>query len=87
MKTSLESLVTQTFTGKTFLASEFHDVGDIVYDIYDQEVCPIDEFIGKKITKAEVVHFSEGDVGLAFTFDECDDRIFFHVNCNITIQD
>lgn len=87
MKTTLESMVTQTFKGKIFLQSEFHDSGDMVFDIFDQEVCSIDDLIGKKIIKVRVVHLSENDVGLAFTFNGFSDPIFFRDNCNITVSD
>lgn len=86
MKTSLESIAVQAFKNKRFVASEFHDAEDMVYDIFDQEACQAGDLVGKKITKVELCHM-ENDVGLALTFKGVNDPIFFYATCNITVED
>jgi hypothetical protein len=89
-KESLESLVAETFIGKIFLRSEFHDAGDDIYGLRSNEkICTIDDLIGKKIIYAEPVYIGEGDMGVGFKFEgiDFDDVIGFYNNCEITISD
>lgn len=87
MKISLESIVEQTFENKRFVASEFHDAEDTVFDIFDQAVCQAGALVGKKITKATLHHMEDYNVGLALTFRGMSEPILFHYNCDITVED
>lgn len=87
MKISLKSIVEQTFENKRFVASEFHDAEDTVFDIFDQAVCRAEELVGKKITEVALCHMEDHDVGLALTFEGMSDSLLFHYNCNITVED
>jgi hypothetical protein len=89
-KESLESLVAETFIGKIFLRSEFHDAGDDIYGLRSNEkICTIDDLIGKKIIYATPVYKEDGDiaVGLKVEGVDFDDLISFYDNCQITISD
>lgn len=93
MKTTLNSMVEQTFVGKRFVSSEFHEDADRMYDMYgktarkeDGEQLLAKDIVGRIIKKAGVTTI-EDEAGLVLSFEGVSQPLFFFNNCNITVED
>lgn len=86
MKTSLQTLISNTFKDKIFKGSEFPEPDDNLCTIYGEDGPLTKEVIGKKIINADVYHLSEGDCGIGLKFEGLDDTFFFWHNCDLEVE-
>ena len=79
-------IVQKAFVGKKFIASEFHEGTDRVYDANENEVTDARNLYGKTIMDARFACCGR-DGGIVLKFAEFDKSIFFYANDYITVED